>query len=123
VPFVAEHERGTQPLPDYFDLAPAWARSMFQSLTDQLGAVMAEVTVQDTDLQNLSTQLTSIADDLETELKALNVPPGDLAPVQAIVDRLRSDVTVPAPAPPAPTTPAPSAGPGTTGTDPAAPTS
>jgi chromosome segregation ATPase len=97
----------------FYELAPAWAREMFRalssqndSLRDQLTTVltredmiMAEVKVAQEDLDTLQTDLDTIADDLETELQALNVPEGDLTGVQAIVDRLRSDVKVPTPAP------------------------
>lgn len=71
----------------FFELAPAWAREMFVSLTaqvDKIGAdIMAQVKVEQADLDNLQTTLNQVADDLESELAALNVPAGDLAGVQA----------------------------------------
>lgn len=88
-----------QVLPLYFELAPAWARDMYLMLSQQIGDVMAKVTVEDTDIETLKTALGSIADDLEKELAALNVPAGDIGPVNAIVARLRNDVPVPTPAP------------------------
>lgn len=109
-------------LPQYLDLAPAWARGMYLALATQIAdaeeRIMAKVTVEDTDIENLRTALGSIADDLEKELAALNVPAGDLTGVQAIVSRLRNDVPVPTPTPapapaPAPTpTPNPTPDPG-----------
>jgi hypothetical protein len=101
-------------MPPYYDLAPAWARGMFVAVMETLnaivttqGKIMAKVNVEQTELDNISTQLGSIADDLDAELAALNVPAGDLSGVQAVVDRLRNEVTVPTPAPEPTPDPAP----------------
>ena len=90
----------------FFELAPAWAREMFDVLLAQINAIdtkesdiMAQVKVEQDDLTQLQSSLNSIADDLESELASLNVPKGDLSGVQAVVDRLRNDVAVPAPTP------------------------
>jgi hypothetical protein len=85
--------------PPYFDLAPAWAREMYKAIIEQGSSIMAQVKVEQDDLNQIQTDLGNIADDLERELTALNVPAGDLKGVRAVVDRLRTDVAVPTPAP------------------------
>jgi hypothetical protein len=79
------------PIVNYPDVTAALAE-----ITTGLDMIMAQVKVNQEDLDNLQTSLATIADDLEEELQALNVPAGDLSAVQAVVDRLRNDVTVPA---------------------------
>lgn len=95
--------------------APGWAFVMYQNLMSGLGEIMAKVTVEQTDLDNLGTQLGSIADDLEAELAQLSVPAGSLDNVNEIVARLRNDVAVPAPDPgppvPEPSPPGPTPAP------------